>query len=156
MNYFVDLVSESHKFEDDRGNLEVLYETSNFVLKRSFSKKNVFRGLHVQKAPFLQTKLIRVISGEIIDFLVDINSDTKKVFKKKITPDSDWIKIDSQFAHGFYAAEDTVFEYICDGVYNELFEESYSIQNHLEKELLLKDLLMSEKDRQASKLLVQC
>jgi dTDP-4-dehydrorhamnose 3,5-epimerase len=155
MNYFVDLTSESFKFEDNRGNLEVLYEAPNFVLKRSFSKKNVFRGLHVQKYPYLQTKLIRVISGEIIDFLVDIDSDTKKVLKKTITPDSDWIKIDPQFAHGFYAVEDTVFEYICDGVYNELFEESYSIQDYLEKELLLEGLLMSEKDRRASKLQVQ-
>ena len=149
MDNFPKLNASPITFEDERGSLEVLYESSTTVLKRSFSKTGVFRGLHVQKAPFYQTKLIRVISGSIIDFLVDIEGDQTEIFSQIVTPDTGWVKIERNFAHGFYAREDTSFEYICDGKYNEAAELSYSIIDYLKDGMGLDDLIVSKKDLDA-------
>lgn len=151
---FTSLSQCSQRIEDVRGHLEVLYESSQLVLKRSFSKKGVFRGMHIQLPPHEQTKLIRIISGRIIDFVVEIDSKERSVYWQEIDATNDWIKIDSKFAHGFYALEDTTFEYICDGAYNEEAERSYSIIRFLEKTMGLNELVLSEKDERAEQLLV--
>ncbi len=153
-NLFTKLSHHSQKKEDARGVLEILYETSKLVLKRSFSKKGVFRGMHLQLPPHEQTKLIRIISGRVIDFIVEPNSNENKIYWQEIDAASDWIKIDSKFAHGFYALEDTIFEYICDGAYDEEAEQSYSITDFLEKTMGIKELILSEKDAQARPLIV--
>jgi len=148
------LSQHSQKNEDARGSLEILYETNNLILKRSFSRKGVFRGMHLQLPPHTQTKLIRVISGRIIDFVVEPNNILNKIHWQEIDATSDWIKIDSKFAHGFYALEDTIFEYICDGAYNEGTEQSYSITDFLEKIMGIKECVLSEKDTNAQQLSV--
>lgn len=145
-NFFPVLAQHSQVKEDVRGTLEILYETRNLVLKRSFSKSGVFRGMHLQAPPHEQTKLIRVISGRIIDFVVDAKDGENKIYWQEIDGTSDWIKIDSKLAHGFYALEDTTFEYICDGAYNESAERSYSITDFLEKMPGIKEITLSEKD----------
>lgn len=148
-NTFSTLSQYSQSKEDVRGSLEILYETSNFVLKRSFSKRGVFRGMHLQKSPYEQTKLIRVISGRIIDFVVEPKSGVSEIHWQEIDASNDWIKIDSKFAHGFYALEDTVFEYICDGPYNEAAEQAYSIADFLGVMLGTKEIILSQKDADA-------
>jgi len=150
--HFPRLLDNPLKFDDDRGHLEVLYETDTTVLKRSFSKKGVFRGMHVQKAPHYQTKLIRIISGKIIDFVVDIEGDDQQVHYTEITPEMEWVKIDRQYGHGFYALEDTVFEYICDGAYNESAELAFSIVDFLKQKMQLGELILSNKDLAAKPL----
>lgn len=147
MDRFPTLQDSARKREDNRGWLQVLYESDAMVLKRSFSKAGVFRGLHVQVAPSPQVKLIRVVSGRIIDFLVDLGDDTKTIHRKEIGPEQDWVKIDAQYAHGFYAVEDTIFEYVCDGGYDEGNEKAFSITDYLEAELGLGNLILSDKDR---------
>lgn len=147
--HFPRLLDNPLKFEDDRGYLEVLYETDTTVLKRSFSKKGVFRGMHVQKAPHYQTKLIRIIKGKIIDFVVDIESDDSQIHYTEITPEMDWVRIDRRYGHGFYALEDTVFEYICDGAYNEEAELAFSIVEFLKHKMELGELRLSKKDMAA-------
>ena len=137
---------------DQRGSLEVLYETKDVVLKRSFSKKGVFRGMHIQMSPYQQTKLIRVVEGRILDFIVDVNSIDNKVFWKEITSNDGWLKISSNMAHGFYAIEDTVFEYICDGGYNEASEQTFSIRKFLDEVIGLRNLNISDKDKAAAEL----
>ena len=137
---------------DQRGSLEVLYETKDVVLKRSFSKKGVFRGMHIQMPPYQQTKLIRVVEGRILDFIVDVNSIDNKVFWKEITSNDGWLKISSNMAHGFYAIEDTVFEYICDGGYNEASEQTFSIRKFLDEVIGLRNLNISDKDKAAAEL----
>lgn len=151
-SFFPVLAQSSQKKEDARGSLEVLYEAGSVVLKRSFSKKGVFRGLHLQRPPHEQTKLIRVISGRIVDFVVEPESGVNGIRWQEIEAGSDWIKIDSKFAHGFYALEDTVFEYICDGAYVEAAEQSYSIAHFLKDVLKLNDFTLSEKDASAPEL----
>ena len=78
----------------------------NFVQDNySKSKKNVLRGLHFQKSPKSQGKLIKVLSGEIFDVIVDIRKSSK-TFKKwqgiSLSSESmDQIWIPEGFAHGF-------------------------------------------------------
>jgi dTDP-4-dehydrorhamnose 3,5-epimerase len=153
-SHFLSLTESADTKLDQRGYLEVLYETKDMVLKRSFSKKGVFRGMHIQLPPFHQTKLIRVIEGCILDFTVDVSSADNKIFWKEISPNDSWIKIESCMAHGFYAKEDTVFEYICDGGYNETYEQTFSIRKFLDEVMGLRDLKISDKDKAAAELKV--
>lgn len=147
MDRFPTLQDGAAMREDDRGWLQVLYESDTVVLKRSFSRAGVFRGLHVQVEPSPQVKLIRVVSGRIIDFLVDLGDPAKIIHRKELGPADDWVRIAAHYAHGFYAIEDTVFEYVCDGGYDEANEKAFSIADHLLNELGLDNLVLSDKDR---------
>lgn len=139
---------------DDRGHLDVLYEQGQVVLKRSFSKAGVFRGMHWQRPPHAQTKLIRVAAGRILDFVVDPSQVPAQLHRRELTPADGWVQIDAHLAHGFYAAEDTEFEYLCLGAYNESAESGYSILAFLQSELGLTQLTLSAKDQAAQPLSV--
>lgn len=109
--------------------------------------------MHRQYSPHEQTKLIRVISGRIIDFIVKPDGNNV-IYWTEIDAFTDWVKIGPEFAHGFYALEDTVFEYICDGPYDERAEQSFSILEFLKTQLGILDPLLSDKDRLAPPLVV--
>jgi dTDP-4-dehydrorhamnose 3,5-epimerase len=83
--------------------------------------KGTFRGLHFQKGDFAQSKLIKVINGCIIDFIVDIrleSPDYLKVFKYILLP-GDELLVPKGFAHGFLTTEDnTVVQYLVDNIYS--------------------------------------
>lgn len=152
MDPFVRLDQTTRRREDNRGWLEVLYESETMVLKRSFSKKGVFRGLHVQMAPSAQTKVIRVVSGAIVDVVVDVNDPALELKTTTLTPEDGWVRIDAQYAHGFYALEDTMFEYACDGGYDEASEQAWSIADRLPALLGVESVILSDKDRAAAPL----
>jgi len=85
--------------------------TNEFVQdNQSLSYKNVLRGLHYQKKPMEQGKLVRVICGEVLDIAVDIRKDSKtygKWVSEKLTADNQkqlWIP--EGFAHGFLTISD--------------------------------------------------
>ena len=137
---------ETRQFEDGRGCLQILYEENGITLKRSTSKKNTLRGLHLQTCKTGQTKIIRVISGKVLDFLAEPNDEFEKVFYKEITPKNGWLLIEPHLAHGFYALEKTVFEYFCIGAYAEDMEMSLNIASLLEKEFNISSPFMSSKD----------
>lgn len=149
MDPFVRLDQTTLRREDNRGWLEVLYESDAMVLKRSFSKKGVFRGLHVQRAPSPQTKVIRVVEGSIVDVLVSMDDPSRELKTATLTPADGWVRIDAQYAHGFYALQDTVFEYVCDGGYDEASEAAYSIADRLPALLGVDTVILSDKDRAA-------
>lgn len=149
MDPFVRLDQTTHRREDNRGWLEVLYESDAMVLKRSFSRKGVFRGLHVQRAPSAQTKVIRVVSGSIVDVLVSMDDPSRELKTATLTPEDGWVRIGADYAHGFYALQDTVFEYVCDGGYDEASEEAYSIADRLPALLGVETVILSDKDRAA-------
>lgn len=149
MGPFVRLDRTAHRREDNRGWLEVLYESDAMVLKRSFSKQGVFRGLHVQRAPSPQTKVIRVVEGRIVDIIVDLDDPALELKTTTLTPQDGWVRIDAQYAHGFYALEDTLFEYACDGGYDEASEAAYSIADRLPALLGVTTVILSDKDRAA-------
>ncbi|MCF2442468.1 dTDP-4-dehydrorhamnose 3,5-epimerase [Dyadobacter sp. CY345] len=119
-------------FQDDRGfffesyNEEVFEKLglpTNFVQdNQSFSIKGVVRGLHFQNAPFAQGKLVRVISGRVLDVAVDIRPDSPTFGKHEVfelrSDTNNMAYIPEGFAHGFVALEDSVFSYKCTNVYN--------------------------------------
>ena len=95
----------------------------------SISKADVIRGLHYQTPPSAQSKLIRVVSGSILDIAVDIRPDSKtygQYFSVKLDAESRWqLWIPEGFAHGFRAIEvDTVVMYKCTGFYDPACERS--------------------------------
>lgn len=93
----------------------------------SSSVKGVIRGLHYQLRPFDQAKLIRVISGKILDVALDIRKGSKTFGKwYAIELDSENKKqlfISRGFAHGFSVLSKTaVIQYKCDNLYRPAYE----------------------------------
>ncbi len=146
---FPRIEGSAHRRVDDRGYLEVLYESSTAVLKRSFSKKGVFRGMHVQIAPARQSKVIRVVSGSIADFVVAIDDPERVIHHSIITPADGWVLIEAHLAHGLFALEDTLFEYFCDGGYDESSEAGFTITDHIKAVLGVSEVILSPKDQAA-------
>jgi dTDP-4-dehydrorhamnose 3,5-epimerase len=119
-------------FEDDRGLFFESYSEiwfkkldlpTNFVQdNQSFSIKGVVRGLHFQKAPFAQGKLVRVISGRVLDVAVDIRPESPTFGKHEVfelrSDTNNMAYVPEGFAHGFVALEDSVFSYKCTNIYN--------------------------------------
>jgi dTDP-4-dehydrorhamnose 3,5-epimerase len=143
---FAKLIDGATSFSDRRGSISILYESDTAVLKRSSSKKGVFRGLHRQVPPSEQTKIIRIISGKIIDFVSDPEEAGEIIWYTELSSEDDWVQIDSRLAHGFYAVEDVVFEYFCDGKYDESLEQSYRVDGIISKVLGLEPIYLSDKD----------
>jgi len=123
-------------FEDERGmffesfNVELFKSLglpTNFVQdNQSFSKKGVVRGLHFQNAPFAQGKLVRVISGSVLDVAVDIRPESPTFGKHEIfilrSDTNNMAYIPEGFAHGFAALEDSIFTYKCTNLYSKVSE----------------------------------
>ena len=119
-------------FRDDRGYFletfsmkwfEPLGISPNFVQdNQSVSKKGVLRGLHFQKPPHAQGKLVRVSAGHALDVAVDLRKNSP-TYGKHVTCVLDAEKqnvfyIPEGFAHGFVALEDnTTFLYKCTDFY---------------------------------------
>ena len=140
------------RFTDARGHLDVLYEQGDVVLKRSFSRAGVFRGMHWQRPPHAQSKLIRVVSGRILDFVVDPQSESRLLFHRELGPGDGWVLVPAHLAHGFLALQATEFEYLCHGAYAESAEHSYSILHHLAEHHGIRDAIVSAKDAAAAPL----
>ena len=89
---------------------------------QSFSQKGTVRGLHFQRAPFAQAKLVRVISGKVLDVVVDLRKGSETfgaVFSTVLDADrNNQLYIPAGFAHGFSVLEDAVFSYKCSNYYN--------------------------------------
>ncbi|MDR2979528.1 MAG: dTDP-4-dehydrorhamnose 3,5-epimerase [Bacteroidales bacterium] len=90
---------------------------------QSCSKKRVIRGLHFQKPPFAQDKLVRVIQGSVLDAAVDLRKDSTTYglhFSVVLTGENHLqFFIPKGFAHGFAALEDdTIFAYKCSNLYH--------------------------------------
>jgi dTDP-4-dehydrorhamnose 3,5-epimerase len=131
MSAFEAVEADGPRFEDARGWLQVLHESERCVLKRSFSKAGVFRGLHAQMNPSPQTKVIRVVEGRILDIVADLRRADRPLETRELSPADGWVRIAAHYAHGFLALEDTLFEYMCDGRYDEASEEAFSIAGEL-------------------------
>lgn len=84
-------------------------------------KKYTLRGLHFQVGEFAQTKLIKVINGEILDFIVDIreNSDNYMMLYMYHMESGDELLVPKGFAHGFITLRDnTIVQYLVDNDYS--------------------------------------
>lgn len=106
--------------------------TSKFVQdNQSLSQRGVLRGLHFQKPPHAQAKLVRVVTGRALDVAVDIRRNSP-TYGQYITCELDAVKnnmfyIPEGFAHGFAALEDnTLFLYKCSEYYYPTYEGGLS------------------------------
>ncbi|MCU0435289.1 MAG: dTDP-4-dehydrorhamnose 3,5-epimerase [Bacteroidia bacterium] len=103
--------------------------TADFVQdNQSLSQRGVLRGLHFQRPPFAQAKLVRVIQGAVLDVAVDIRKNSPTYgqhFAITLTAENKTqFFIPEGFAHGFYTLEDnTIFAYKCAGLYNKASED---------------------------------
>jgi len=133
------LIIKPRVFEDDRGYFFESYSREKFLEhgidinfvqdNESRSMKNVLRGLHFQKPPFTQGKLVRVMRGSVLDVAVDLrkNSPTYGKWASIVLSDKNkWMYwVPEGFAHGFLTLEDdTVFFYKCTNVYSKESEGS--------------------------------
>ena len=104
--------------------------TSEFVQdNQSLSQKGVLRGLHFQNPPHAQAKLVRVISGSVLDIAVDIRKNSPTYGKHVAIELSEENKImffiPEGFAHGFVTLQDdTLFAYKCAGYYEKSSEDT--------------------------------
>lgn len=84
-------------------------------------RKYTLRGLHFQKNEYAQAKLIKVISGKILDFVVDlrvVSEDHNKVFFFEMN-EGDEVYVPRYFAHGFITIEEnSVVQYLVDNDYS--------------------------------------
>lgn len=149
-------------FNDERGyffesfNLAHLKEAGldlNFVQdNQSFSKKGVVRGLHFQKPPYGQGKLVRVIKGRVIDIAVDLREGSE-TFGEHLMVELDdqsnnMLYVPEGFAHGFAALEDSVFFYKCTNYYHKASESGVLWNDKtLNINWGVNDPIVSEKDR---------
>ena len=117
----------------------------------------VLRGLHFQKPPHAQAKLVRVVKGRVLDVAVDLRRGSpdfgKHVAVELSEENRRQLFIPRGFAHGFAVlSEEAVFQYKCDGYYAPQSEGSVlwnDPQVGIEWGIPAEDILLSEKDRNA-------
>ena len=164
-------IIEPNRFGDDRGYFSPYfiqddYDKNNIKFERvvqanrSKSSKGVVRGLHFQKDPKCQAKIVEVINGKAIDVVVDIRVGSPtygKYTSVLLTPDNNrQLFVPRGFAHGFISLEDnTIFQYLIDNDYAPSLEAGI-LWNDPELEIPWDDMfkeyginepLLSEKDQ---------
>lgn len=118
----------------------------------SFSKKGVLRGLHFQLAPWQQAKLVSVLSGKVLDVVVDLRQGSTTFGKThSCILDSEkrnMLMVPEGFAHGFAALEDSLFLYKSSSTYNRDFESGILWSDpELNIQWPFADPVLSEKDQ---------
>ena len=136
------VIIEPRIFGDDRGYFFESFSQREFEEKighvnfvqdnESMSSYGVMRGLHFQRPPFTQAKLVRCVRGKVIDVAVDIRNGSPTYGKHvavELTEDNHrQFFIPKGFAHGFAVLSETaVFQYKCDEFYHPESEGGVSI-----------------------------
>ena len=131
------LLFEPKVFGDDRGhffesfNEKVFAEAginARFVQdNQAFSSRGVLRGLHYQRMPYTQAKLVRVLDGEVLDVVVDIRKKSPtygQVFSLLLSGENKrQLFVPRGFAHGYVVLSETAtFFYKCDNFYSKAHE----------------------------------
>jgi dTDP-4-dehydrorhamnose 3,5-epimerase len=124
------LIIEPQLFKDERGFFYESYNKNNLDINIVFvqdneskSYKGVIRGLHFQAPPFEQTKLVRCVSGNILDVAVDLRTNSKTYgmsFSIELSSDNKkQLLIPKGFAHGYQILSETaIVNYKVDNYYN--------------------------------------
>ncbi|WP_322933826.1 dTDP-4-dehydrorhamnose 3,5-epimerase [Bacteroides sp. CG01] len=127
------VIIEPRLFKDERGYFFESFNQREFeekVCKTTFVQDNesksgygVIRGLHYQKPPFAQSKLVRVIKGAVLDVAVDIRKGSptfgQHVAVELTEENHRQFFIPRGFAHGFSVlSEEVIFQYKCDEFYH--------------------------------------
>jgi len=159
------VIIEPKVFYDERGyffesfvdnKLEENIKTKTYFVQEneSFSHHGVLRGLHFQVPPFDQAKLVRVISGVVLDIAVDLRKTSPsygKYFSLKLSSENHLqLYIPKGFAHGFVVlSENAIFSYKVDNFYSKPHESGiiWNDDNlHINWEIESDYVLVSEKD----------
>ena len=161
------VILEPRLFQDDRGYFFESFNQGEFesnVCQTTFVQDNeskssygVIRGLHFQKPPFAQSKLVRVIKGAVLDVAVDIRKDSPtfgKHISVELTGDNHrQFFIPRGFAHGFCVlSKEVVFQYKCDNFYHPESEGTIAwndIDLNISWRIPLEDVVLSRKDKNA-------
>ncbi len=159
------VIIEPRIFNDERGYFFESFSQRDFNQEvreihfvqdnESKSSYGVLRGLHFQKTPYAQSKLVRVIKGSVLDVAVDIRKGSPTFGQHvavELTGDNHrQFFIPRGFAHGFSVLTDeVVFQYKCDNFYAPQAEGALAWNDpdlHIDWRLPETDVILSEKDR---------
>ena len=152
-----DVLAINHqKFADNRGFLNCLLESDSsehfdgYSLKMSNSKKYVARGMHWQNMSAKQEKSITVLSGSILDILINLDSNSpkfKQTYRFELAAKNGiTLVIPPHYAHGFLALSEVDFLYFCKGKYSPANEVTIRMVEFLSDKVATEDLIMSNKD----------
>jgi dTDP-4-dehydrorhamnose 3,5-epimerase len=158
-------IIEPAVFDDCRGFFEETYSDRDFKeagINYNFIQDNqslslqagVLRGLHFQRARAAQTKLIRVLTGVVLDVIVDVRrkSPTYKKWEGYIISEANHrqLLVPKGFAHGFVTLTNNVnFLYKCDNYYDAKADGGFSFKTPelgINWPINLNDAIISEKD----------
>jgi dTDP-4-dehydrorhamnose 3,5-epimerase len=158
------VIIEPKIFKDDRGYFYESFNQKEFdekVCKTVFVQDNqskssygVIRGLHFQKPPHAQSKLVRCIKGRVLDVAVDIRKGSPtfgQYVSVELTEDNHLqFFIPRGFAHGFSVlSEEAVFQYKCDNFYAPESEGGIAWNDPkigIDWKIPVKDIILSDKD----------
>lgn len=158
------VILEPRVFSDARGYFFESYSKREFDKKvrpvtfvqdnESMSSKGVIRGLHFQRPPYTQSKLVRCVKGRVLDVAVDIRKGSptygRHVAVELSEDNHRQFFVPRGFAHGFAVLSDiAVFQYKCDNYYHPESEAGISIADDslgIDWPIALSEAILSEKD----------
>lgn len=164
------VIIEPHLFRDERGYFFESFSQREFeekVRKINFIQDNeskssygVLRGLHFQKPPYAQSKLVRVIKGAVLDVAVDIRKGSPTFGKHvavELTEENHLqLFIPRGFAHGFSVlSQEVIFQYKCDNFYAPQSEGALAWDDsdlNINWRIPTNQIILSEKDKHHEKL----
>ena len=146
--YFFEVFNE-REFTEKVGNVRFVQDNE------SKSRYGVVRGLHFQKGEFAQAKLVRVVSGAVLDVAVDLREGSPTYGKwhaEELSAENHRMMfIPRGFAHGFSVlSEEVVFQYKCDNLYNPASEGAIAWNDPtlaIDWRIPEEDVILSEKDK---------
>ncbi|MDE6225031.1 MAG: dTDP-4-dehydrorhamnose 3,5-epimerase [Muribaculaceae bacterium] len=159
------VIIEPRIFKDSRGYFFESYSKREFDEKvrpidfvqdnESMSTRGVMRGLHFQRPPFAQSKLVRCIKGAVLDVAVDIRKGSPtygKYVSCLLTEENHrQFFVPRGFAHGFAVMSDiAVFQYKCDNYYHPEADGGISILDTslgIDWGITIEDAILSDKDQ---------
>ena len=156
--YFFESFSQR---EFDEKVVPILGHSINFVQdNESMSSYGVMRGLHFQRPPFTQSKLVRCVKGAVLDVAVDIRKGSPTYGQHvavELTEENHLqFFVPRGFAHGFAVLSETaVFQYKCDEFYHPEVDGGISILDEslgIDWKIPTEKALLSEKDTKHSQL----
>ena len=140
---------EVYRFNDARGSLVKILDKKNKFCQSfvSYSKKKVFRGFHFYKKQNKSNRVIYLLKGEIIDYIVDLRSKTfGKLYKIRIKENSKYAyKIPWYFAHAFLAIKDSMLIYFFEKKHIKKYDAGINCKSIISG-LNDKSIIISERD----------
>jgi dTDP-4-dehydrorhamnose 3,5-epimerase len=159
------VIIEPQVFGDSRGYFMETYQKEKYAAagidvtfvqdNESMSRYGVVRGLHYQAEPFAQAKLIRVVSGRVLDVAVDIRKNSPtfgKVFTLELSSENKLqLFLPHGIAHGFAVLSETaVFTYKCDNFYAPQYERTIRFDDPslaIDWKIPVANRIISDKDK---------